>query len=110
MITVILAALLGCSTTETATAPVATEAATTPTAVEVTPATTTTTEDSTTCVDITDDGTDQCAQPVVVTSPTGTDSTTSTGTSVTPVSSATTAHQSALTEEFKCQRESDDTD
>jgi hypothetical protein len=28
----------------------------------------------------------------VVTSPTGTDSTTSTGTSVTPVSSATTAH------------------
>ena len=93
MITVILAALLGCSSTETATAPAVTEAATTPTAVEVTPAaTTTTTEESTTCVDITDDGTDQCAQPVVVTSPTSTDSTTSTGTSVTPVSGTTSAH------------------
>lgn len=92
MITVLLAALLACSSTETATAPVVTEVVTTPTAVEVAPATTLTTEGSSTCVDVTDDGVNQCAQPTVSVTPTATGSTTPTSTTTTPVSSTTSTH------------------
>jgi hypothetical protein len=96
MITVILAALLGCSTTETATAPAVTEAATTPTAVEVTPATTatttTTTEGSETCVDLTDDGVDQCAQSEAGTTSAVPVTATTVGPVAPPASSTTAAH------------------
>lgn len=84
MITVLLAALLGCGSSTT-TPESTVEALTTPASVETTtPASTvtTTSEDGQTCVDITNDGVDQCAQTatVTVTAPATTPVTTSTGT------------------------------
>lgn len=85
MITVLIAALIGCGSSTT-TPESTVEALTTPASVETTTpvsTTTTTSEDGQTCVDTTNDGVDQCAQPtatVTVTAPATTPVTTSTGT------------------------------
>ena len=89
MITVLLAALIGCGSSTT-TPESTVEALTTPASVETTaPALTetTTSVDGQTCVDTTSDGVDQCAQTatVTVTVPATTPVTTSTATTGTVV-------------------------